>query len=211
MIIYQTNADHDIMTTNKKKGVEHLLPLLFSLIENEDDKIFIERLYIDYYPIMKKKAYEILHDNSIVDDIINESFIKLFKKIPLLRSLECGKRLSYIVNTVKYTSFNYNRKQLVLSDKIYFGKTDDLVNSIPDLDSSVENLFLKQEDSVELGMALLELSERDRNLLYYKYILELKDKEIGETMNIPVNNIRQYLTRARRRALKIFQKRKSEK
>jgi len=51
---------------------------------------------------------------------------------------------------------------------------------------------------------LAAIQERDRNLLYYKYNLELSDKKIAEIMDIPADNIREYLVRARRRVLKIL-------
>ena len=63
---------------------------------------------------------------------------------------------------------------------------------------------LKKENVKSLGELMSRLSERDRNLLYNKYIFELSDKEISELMGIPVNNIRQYLVRARKRAIKLL-------
>lgn len=45
---------------------------------------------------------------------------------------------------------------------------------------------------------------RDRDLLYNKYIFELSNKEISDLMDIPINNIRQYLVRARKRALDLL-------
>ena len=51
------------------------------------------------------------------------------------------------------------------------------------------------------------ISERDRDLLKNKYFLGYSDEEISEIMNIPKNNIRQYLVLARRRLMKILKER----
>lgn len=81
-----------------------------------------------------------------------------------------------------------------------------MIESISDVKSSVEEISSTKEETEELAKTIEQLSERDRNLLYHKYNLEMSDKEISEIMDIPVNNIRQFLTRARRRALNILKK-----
>ena len=184
-------------------------PLIISTIMNDDDRYFIAQLYEQYYPIMKKKAYEILLDYSIVDDLINDTFIKLIENISTLRSLECCKRASYIVHTIRNISINYNRQHATRSKKMFLGMSDDLIESIPDK-LTIEEICTTREDNIELGEAIEQLSERDRNLLYYKYNLERSDKEIAEIMDISLKNIREYLTRARQRALKILTRRDAE-
>lgn len=183
-----------------------LYPIILFTIENDDDRDFIEELYTQYYPIMKKKVYEITRDYSVIDDLINEAFIRLINKLSILRSLECCKRASYIVHTIKNISIDYVRKSAIQSEHRFMGMLDDLADSISDDKSVIEEICSTKEDYEELGKALEKLSERDRNLLYYKYNLEFSDMEISDIMNIPINNIREYLSRARRRALKIITK-----
>ena len=64
-----------------------------------------------------------------------------------------------------------------------------------------------KETKEELAAAMDTLSERDRDLLKNKYFLGYSDEEISEIMNIPINNIRQYLVLARRRLLKKLRQR----
>lgn len=177
---------------------------LFLTIENESDKEFISGLYEKYYPIMKKKAYDITHDINVTDDLIHEAFIKLIDKIPILRSLSCCKQASYIVNTIKNISISYVRKRNSNANKQFIGDENDIAEMIEDTAITIEESFIKKEDIKSLGELMSKLSERDRNLLYNKYIFELSDKEISELMGIPVNNIRQYLVRARKRAIKLL-------
>jgi len=177
-------------------------------LESNDDKDFITQLYNQYYLLLKKKAYEITHDYTAVDDLINESFIQLIGKIDVLRSLDENKRTSYLVYTIKNTSINYLRKASGKTAKLYYGMEDDPIESLPDDNALVEEINLAKEIYEELAKAIGQLSDRDRHLLYNKYNLELSDNEISKIMNIPVNNIREYLTRARRRAYSILSKRK---
>ncbi|ADY54474.1 RNA polymerase, sigma-24 subunit, ECF subfamily [Syntrophobotulus glycolicus DSM 8271] len=184
--------------------------LIILAIENDEDRYFIAQLYKQYYPLMKKKAYEILHDYSVIDDLINDAFIKLIGKISILRSLECYKRTSYIVNTIRNISINYNKQYAAKSEKMFLGMSDDLMESIPDMKFAMQEICSTKDDYIELGEAMEQLSKRDRDLLYNKYNLELSDKEIADIMGISLNNIREYLTRARRRAFKILTRREDE-
>ncbi|HWP97364.1 MAG TPA: sigma-70 family RNA polymerase sigma factor [Syntrophomonadaceae bacterium] len=184
--------------------------LIISNIDNDDDRHFIEQLYEQYYPIMKKKAYEISDDYNIVDDLINEAFIKLMEKISLLRSLGCCKRTSYIVHTIRNISINHNKRHVAESRIMFLGISDDLVESIPDPKVIIEEIAAAKEDYLELGQAIQQLPERDRYLLFCKYNLDLSDREIGKILNISSNNIREYLARARRRVIKILTKRGAE-
>lgn len=84
--------------------------------------------------------------------------------------------------------------------------SDDLMESIPD-PITIDEVCATNEDYRELGEAIEQLSERDRSLLYNKYNLELSDTEIAEIMDIPINNVRVYLMRARLMALKILTRR----
>lgn len=157
---------------------------------------------------MKKRGYEITRDINVVDDLIHESFIKLIGKISILRSLNCYKRASYIVNTVKNTSIDYIRKRDTRTKKQFLREENDMADIIADMTMTAEETCIMQEDFESLGELMNKLSERDRNLLYNKYIFELSNREISELMDIPVNNIRQYLVRARKRALKLLESKK---
>jgi len=183
-----------------------MFPVVISAIENDDDRFFIAQFYEQYYPIMKKKAYELTHDYSIIDDLIHDAILKLMKKIPTLRSLGYYKRTTYIVYTIRSVAINHNRQEAVKSKKSYLGMSDDLMESIPD-PITIDEVCATNEDYRELGEAIEQLSERDRSLLYNKYNLELSDTEIAEIMDIPINNVRVYLMRARLRALKILTRR----
>lgn len=67
-------------------------------------------------------------------------------------------------------------------------------------------MYSLKEDYTEIAKILSELSERDQTLLYNKYILEWSDHKLAASMDVQAVNIRSYLTRARRRAMKLLLK-----
>ncbi|HHV46246.1 MAG TPA: hypothetical protein GXX53_05055 [Tissierellia bacterium] len=50
-----------------------MYPVIIMFIEDDSDREFMEWLYGEYYLLMRKKAYEIVMDDNVVDDIINDT------------------------------------------------------------------------------------------------------------------------------------------
>ena len=67
-------------------------------------------------------------------------------------------------------------------------------------------MIIQKEELETLSNAILRLLEKDKDLLYYKYILEMNDVEIAKILSIAPDSVRQYLTRARRKARKLMEK-----
>ncbi|MEC0182061.1 RNA polymerase sigma factor [Paenibacillus peoriae] len=181
-----------------------MLLIIISKSDKQEDIDFFTELYIKFYSIMKTKAYEITQDYTITDDLIQEAFIRLIKKIPILKSLNSCKRASYIIHTIRNTSFNYAKKCSNEKNKCTYGLLDEGAEYIADSQLSIEEKYNLKEEYEQLGNVIGLLSERDQLLLINKYILELTDTELSKVIDVPVANIRSYLTRARRRALKLF-------
>lgn len=187
-----------------------MLFMIPSNSEGNEDINFLTELYEKYYPIMKRKSYEILQNDTIVDDMIQEAFVKLLDKVPTLRTLEPPKLVSYLVHTIHNISINYAIKRKRHWNKTLLGLTEERIEQIADQAPSIEEMYSLKEEYEQIGEILHELSYRDQMLLYNKYILELNDKEIALLMDIQAANIRSYLTRARRRAMKLLLERGSE-
>ncbi|WP_088549166.1 RNA polymerase sigma factor [Paenibacillus aquistagni] len=174
--------------------------LLIPFVEGENNKQFITNLYLQHYPLLKKQAYKITKDYSVVDDLIHDVFLKLIPKIPLLRSLSSYKVISYLVYTVRNVCIDYLRKKTRRSRYLYTGLSEDFANQIPDQQAATEEQYIQHEELEGMVHVLLQLSSRDQSLLYYKYNLEMNDREIATMLDIPTNHIRQYVARARKRA-----------
>lgn len=73
----------------------------------------------------------------------------------------------------------------------------------PDPTDSVEEQALLQLKVEQVQEAFTLLPERMKDILRYKYLLEMSDSEIAETLGIKKNSVREYLTRARRAVYQI--------
>lgn len=106
-----------------------------------------------------------------------------------MRSLSGYETTSYVVNTIKHYCYDYIRRSSRSSKKVYTGLVDDVSDQIPDTAAAIEENYIQAETIGALEKAMLQLSERDRDLLYVKYDMERRDQRIGELLNIPCGNI----------------------
>lgn len=183
-----------------------MIPLYILAIENEDDRGFIEHIYREYYNLMYNKAYDILHNKDNVDDVINNSCIKLISKIQKLRTFNCCVLASYIVYTTRSVAIDFIRKENISFNRYSFNIDDDTVEETPDDGDGPEELFIEKERIEKLLIALDQLPEKQRMILQYKYFYEMNDKDISEVFDIDTQSVREYLSRARKMLCKILQK-----
>lgn len=175
-------------------------------IENEDDRNLMLKIYQECYPLMKSKAYKIVNDLHLADDVVQDAVIKLIDRLPVIRNLNKSQITAYVCRTVNSVAIDFYRRNMKGDSKIKFSPYADLADELEDDSMSPHERYEKMQEYEMLGTALLQLSERDKDLLYYKYYLELSDKEIAYLLDMEHTNVRVSLNRARKRAKTILSK-----
>jgi len=64
-----------------------LFPLFFLWIENDEDRLFLESVYLEYSRLMYAQALKITQNGEEAQDVVSDSMMALMKKIDLLRTL----------------------------------------------------------------------------------------------------------------------------
>jgi len=67
---------------------ELIILFIASMTTNEEDQIFASDLCSDYSGLMYKIAFEHVKHKQEAEDIMQEAFIKLMEKIPLLEPIQ---------------------------------------------------------------------------------------------------------------------------
>lgn len=184
---------------------------MIAAIEDEDDKTFMRNLYHDYYGLVRKTVYNITHDADSTEDLINDTFIKLIEKISIIRTLDSCKTAAYVVYTSRSVAINFIKRRDIHKKHAYYGENMDLAEKAPNIVDTIEERIIRQEEIDEMWNTILKLPEKQKDLLYFKYFLEMTDAEIAETFGIATGSVRQYLTRARREALELMDKEMSRR
>lgn len=185
-----------------------MMPFLILSITDDDDREFMTRLYIDYRALMRKHARVILQNSHDIDDVINDTCVKLIDKVGLLQTMDCCVLSSYIVYTVRGVSIDFIKHRNVVSKHTYFGDEDDAAASISDMGDSFDLAqFVADKTAAQSVVEKLhQLPNHEREILTCKYVLDMKDNEIAKRMGIQPQSVRQYLTRARRHAAELLTK-----
>ena len=174
------------------------LPLILLAIENDGDRAFMEKLYLDHYRLMRAAARKVLMTGEDTEDVVNDALVRLIAKIPLLRGLDCYTLRAYIVSAVRNTAINWIVRR-DRREKHAFLMEDDALSDLASEDESVDASLLRREDAESVKQAILRLSERDRLVLTMKYFDDLSDSDIARTLGVGKNSVRPMLMRARRR------------
>ena len=58
-----------------------MIMMVIAAMESDENKAFMLNLYHDYYGLVRKTVYNITHDANHVEDLINDTFIKLIENI----------------------------------------------------------------------------------------------------------------------------------
>jgi len=181
-----------------------VLGLLIAQLDN-DDRSFIINLYKNYYNLARKVILSLTHNSNDLEDLINDVFIKLIDKISIIRNFESCKITVYIVYTVRSVAINYLKHKNVENKYIFYSdniENEEVINDEYELSRNI----VSQEEIKLLRDSISKLPQNQKDILYFKYVLELSDIEIAETLNIAPNSVREYLTRARRSAKKLMEK-----
>lgn len=183
-----------------------MIMMMVATLGSDDDKAFMVNLYKEYYGLVRKIVYDIARDAEHAEDLTNDTFIKLIEKTSVIRTLESCKLATYIVYTSRSVAINFIKHRDVQQKHLYFGQDTDLAKNIPSSEDDIETRIIHKEELKELGNAILKLTEQQKDVLYFKYILEMNDAEIAEILVIAPDSVRQYLTRARREAKELMEK-----
>ena len=175
-----------------------MLPLVIMAIEDEDDKAFMTWLYLQYRRLIYSEVRKIIGNTDEVEDLLQSVVEKLIEKLSLLRGMEQNKLVNYIISTAKNTAYNSLRGK---DRGILWEEQEALADPAP------TDQIIAQEDLYRLAHVWGNLDERTQYLLSAKYILKKSGKEIAGNLNMPSDNVRTALVRARRKARQAMEQR----
>ncbi len=171
---------------------------------DNDDQAFIIDIYQDYYGLVKKTIVSLTGVHSDVDDLINDSFLKLIEKAPTLRGLSSGRLTAYIKYTARSVAINFLKHQTVVTKHVDSAAETEMPDYGSDPRDDVDNRLIQEHELKLLTRAILQLPEKKKNILYFKYLLNMTDEQISEIYSISTDSVRTYLSRARKDAKKLM-------
>lgn len=175
-----------------------------SRFSSTKDMDFLSELYDRHKGIIYKTILEQMNDTSDLDDVIQETVIRLMKNLAVLRTLNEKARALYIAKTAYTAAMDYGRRAArERSRRVDLEDAAELMSD-QDLESAVLENELQRTQLHNLREALKRLSETDRELLIGKYIRGESDETLAGRLGIKPSTIRVRLMRARGRARRLI-------
>ena len=171
--------------------------LLFSLIRNEDDRIFMEKFYEQYHKLIYSQVCKLIKNEYDVEEIVQESLIGLIERVETLKTLPKDRLINYSISVARYTAYAYIRKKKQF-ELIPFDSNEVAWHSQQVENSGLDELVIKKIEGEKLYYVWTHLKARDQALLNMKYILDYTNEEIAEVLGVKPDSIRMMLTRAKR-------------
>ena len=174
-----------------------IIPFFILMIDDDDDRAFMEKLYIEYHKLMYWTAFKVIWRREGLDDIVNDACVSLVCKISRIRALDCNILKGYIVSTTRNAAFDYIKKE---NRNRGVEESDDTLETVADDTPDAIDILVRKE----LMNSIERLSERDQSILRMKYIHDMSDEEMSRALAVKPVTVRSNLTRARQRAYKIM-------
>ena len=172
--------------------------------EKEKYDNIISHIYDEYYLWLINRSYKIVKDESVCNDLFNDCVVGWIKNIKTLEKLsECELR-AYIVKSMDNACINYLKKasRTVVSIDDEGGKMSYVEDELQDIEEIIE----KKYNYDLMKKALSELSDREQYIIYMKYNLRMKDREIAPILGIKEDSVRMTVRRCVLKLKKIINK-----
>ena len=154
-------------------------------------KVF-EKLYFEYYTYLCQSIYRFIRDEEITRDIVQDVFLKYWKKIHELRINESPKAylkracINEALNYIKEKDRRKNREN-IYSEEIAQTKNN---SSQPD------SIYIADETSENINKAIDQLPPACRTTFLLSRHEQKSYKEIASLLSISVNTVEKHIGKA---------------
>ena len=163
------------------------------LIEGEERKQSIEKIYNENYLRMYHIALAVLKDTASAEDAVHEAFFSIAKNFKEYSKLSCREMEGLCVTIVKTKIIDQFRYQKRFSDEVL----ENLVLYNEYAEFEPERNFQNKEEHIKIYNVLLKLPEVLRMTIDLKYFYDYRNKEIAKLMKVPVKTVEMRLYRAK--------------
>lgn len=152
----------------------NIIPL--SLSEREFHDIFNE-----YYPRLSYFASNILMQNSQVDDVVQDAFVKLWQKKEHING-------SAAIQSFLYTVVRNSCLNILKHDKVVKKHENAVEKDIDEKDPI--NSMIEAEVLHRINNAVNSLPERCRKVIYLSYFEKMRANEVAAELKVSLNTVK---------------------
>ncbi len=190
-----------------------MLALYLAYLDDENDKILFEDMYLSYRKQMVTFAVTILGNEDDAQDAVGDVFLRIAQKNwDAVRGIDNETDLrNYLLKATKNTCLNKiksKKKENVSLDTIMEYDMD----GIEDLsDDTFFDLICNKYEYDEAVQAIGLLNEKYRDAMYCHYVMEMTVPQTARSLNQKLSATKQQLVRGKKMLLSLLGKKGDEK
>ncbi len=147
-----------------------------------------KKVFIPYHQKLYRIAYRIVQDAANAEDIVQDTFIKLWNKRDEMESVDNTEAFAIVI--LRNTCLDYLRK--TKNDRYTDYDTD-----MPETTSLTKQIEL-QDEAEKVKHLINKLPDQQRQVMMMKHWDDYSDDEIEQATGLSAGNIRVILSRARK-------------
>lgn len=162
-----------------------------SMLDNDEEKDKLTKIYHTYYGLMLYIAKGIISDHALAEDAVSYSFETVIKNLHNINEIKCHKTRSYIVYIVRSRAINLLNKQSRY-------KEDPIEDyDMPDNNTPIENELSIKESYDSIVDCIKKLPKSLSDVLCLSLVNEYSIEEISKILEISNDAVRKRLSRAK--------------
>ena len=134
----------------------------------------IEDIYVEYFDLVYKYLYCLTQNGDLAEELTQDTFFKAIMNINTFKNQ--SKISTWLCQIAKNLYFDELRKKKKISDT-----SDDIFDYI-NIDESIENKFISNEEHSELNKKIDSLDDMTKKVIYLHIYYDLTFKEIGKVL-----------------------------
>ncbi len=164
-----------------------MLQYYLSMVNSEEERSLVEKLYNDYRQLMYKTAYSILHNPELAEDSVHEAFLRVIGNIQKFSEYSCKENVAYLVIIVRGIALNKLKRSSREAD------LSDEIAAPENIEESV-NADIGYSEIVD---SIKSLSPALKNVALLYFVQGCSAQEISQLLDISVNSVYASVSRAR--------------
>lgn len=169
---------------------------IISAIENEEDRTFVEEIYLKYEKRMYVISYNILNDHHDAEDCVHETVKIIIDSLDKFKSAYKNQALNTLIMIAcKNCAINmYNKRK----NRVQYVCEQYDLNVIPDYDPPIDEQIMDKLDIQTINNLINQLEPIYQDVITLR-IMELRYEEIGKILGITPQTARKRMYRARQK------------
>ncbi len=179
-----------------------MLPIILA-INNEDDRNFVEKIYVGYGKKIYKVAFKILNNTDDAEDCLHDVMKNIIDHLDMFQALEEECLIKLLVTCTRNKAVDTYRKNRTKhinegKRKLYSDDASDDIENILDEEMFCDLILINEENQKRISEMIEELDLIYRDVLYLRYQYSMTNQEIAKILNVSENVVKVRYHRAKK-------------